>query len=124
VVLVGAGPGGYRTFWTLFGTSNQLLAALTLLAITVWLVRLGKRCWFTFAPMTFLLAITLWSLVGQTIQFARAAAAAAPGAAVIPTANAGVAVLLIVLTVFLLVEALLAVKRARAAAEPAVARAA
>ena len=30
-------------FWTLFGTSNQLLAALTLLGITVWLKRTGKR---------------------------------------------------------------------------------
>ena len=42
VILVAAGPGGYRTFWTLFGTSNQLLAALTLLAVTVWLERQGS----------------------------------------------------------------------------------
>ena len=73
VILVAAGPGGYRTFWTLFGTSNQLLAALTLLAVTVWLERQGKRYWFTLAPMLFLMVITLWSLVGQALQFTRAA---------------------------------------------------
>lgn len=49
-VLAGAGPGAYRTFWTLFGTSNQRLAALTLLAITVWLRQTGRPCWFTAAP--------------------------------------------------------------------------
>jgi carbon starvation protein len=35
--LLAAGPGSYMTFWTLFGTSNQLLASLSLLGITVWL---------------------------------------------------------------------------------------
>jgi carbon starvation protein len=33
-VLMAADKGSYRLFWTLFGTSNQLLAALSLLAIT------------------------------------------------------------------------------------------
>lgn len=124
VVLVTAGPGGYRTFWTLFGTSNQLLAALTLLAITVWLKRLGKRVWFTFAPMLFLMVITLWSLAGQTLQFTRGALAAQPGTPIVPqVANAVVAVLLFVLTLFLVVEAWKAV-RARAEVPAAPARAA
>ena len=101
VVLVAAGPGGYRTFWTLFGTSNQLLAALTLLAVSVWLHRSGKRYWFTFAPMVFLMVITVWSLLGQTIQFVKAAGAATGVAMIAPVANATVAVLLFALTVFL-----------------------
>src|SRR4029079_13398439 len=37
--LMQAGEGAYRTFWVLFGTSNQLLAALSLLGISVWLRR-------------------------------------------------------------------------------------
>lgn len=118
LVLVTTGPGGYRTFWTLFGTSNQLLAALTLLAITVWLKRSGKRAWFTFAPMLFLMTVTLWSLAGQTLQFTRAALAAQPGTPLVPSvANALVGVLLFVLTAFLIVEAAKAVKRPVAAAE-------
>jgi carbon starvation protein len=117
-VLVTAGPGGYRTFWTLFGTSNQLLAALTLLAITVWLKRSGKRAWFTAAPMIFLLGITMWSLAGQTIQFWRGAFGGPSGAAVVPqVANALVAVLLFGLTAFLLYEAIRAL-RSRRAVEP------
>jgi len=60
-----AGTGSYRAFWTLFGTSNQLLAALTLLAVSVWLRRSGRRYWFTVAPMLFVMAITLWSLALQ-----------------------------------------------------------
>jgi carbon starvation protein len=60
--VVTAEAGSYRVFWTLFGTSNQLLAALTLLAISVWLHRSGRRYWFTLAPMLFVMTITLWSL--------------------------------------------------------------
>lgn len=57
--------GSYRTFWTLFGTSNQLLASLTLLAVSVWLSRQGRRYWFTLLPMIFVMAVTLWSLAIQ-----------------------------------------------------------
>ena len=114
VILVAAGPGGYRTFWTLFGTSNQLLAALTLLAVTVWLERQGKRYWFTLAPMLFLMVITLWSLVGQTLQFTRGVLAPKPGVPVLPqVANALVAVLLFALTAFLVFEASRVVSRPR-----------
>jgi len=57
-----AKPGSYVEFWTLFGASNQLLAALTLLSITVWLYKARKRIAFTLLPMLFVLTITLWAL--------------------------------------------------------------
>ncbi len=57
-----AKPGSYVEFWTLFGASNQLLAALTLLSITVWLYKARKRIAFTLVPMLFVLVITLWAL--------------------------------------------------------------
>jgi carbon starvation protein len=57
-----AKPGSYLDFWTLFGASNQLLAALTLLSITVWLHQARKRIAFTLLPMLFVLVITLWAL--------------------------------------------------------------
>jgi carbon starvation protein len=63
--ILAAGEGSYRTFWTLFGTSNQLLASLTLLAITVWLHRSGRRYWFTLLPMLFVMTITMWALAVQ-----------------------------------------------------------
>ena len=56
----------WKVFWTLFGTSNQLLAALTLMTITVWLKR-TRRPWLISAlPAAFMLVMTLWSL-GMTI---------------------------------------------------------
>ena len=58
-------PPTYMLFWTLFGTANQLLAALTLMGISVWLHRMGKRYWFTLIPMLFVLTITVWALVLQ-----------------------------------------------------------
>jgi carbon starvation protein len=57
-----ARPGSYVEFWTLFGASNQLLASLTLLSITVWLYKARKRIAFTLLPMLFVLVITLWAL--------------------------------------------------------------
>jgi carbon starvation protein len=62
-----ADSGSYRLFWTLFGTSNQLLAALSLIVISVWLRNAGKRYWYTFWPAMFVLGITVWSL-GLQIQ--------------------------------------------------------
>ncbi len=62
-----ADAGSYRLFWTLFGASNQLLAALTLLGITYWLYQARRRIAFTLLPMLFVLTITLWSLVDLTI---------------------------------------------------------
>jgi carbon starvation protein len=57
-----AREGMWTEFWTLFGASNQLLAALTLLAITVWLYQARQRISFTLYPMLFVLTITLWAL--------------------------------------------------------------
>jgi carbon starvation protein len=61
-VLSLGGEGGWTKFWTLFGASNQLLAALTLLALTVWLRNEKKAYLFTLLPMAFVLTITLLAL--------------------------------------------------------------
>ena len=62
LVLAFADSKTYLIFWTLFGTSNQLLAALTLLGVTVWLKRSGRRIWYTFVPMVFVFVITVTAL--------------------------------------------------------------
>jgi carbon starvation protein len=63
-----APAGSWVKFWTLFGASNQLLAALTLLAITVWLHQRRQHVAFTLIPMLFVLTITLWALVKLTLS--------------------------------------------------------
>src|SRR5262245_26769033 len=67
VIATGGGGNSYINFWTLFGASNQLLAALTLLSITVWLSNARQRFGFTLFPMTFVLIMTLWSLGKLTL---------------------------------------------------------
>jgi carbon starvation protein len=63
LILSMAGDGFWIKFWTLFGASNQLLAALTLLSITMWLKQSGKPVAFTLVPLIFVLIITLWALI-------------------------------------------------------------
>ncbi len=53
----------WKAIWPVFGATNQLLAGLTLLVITIWLRRLGHRGWFVILPMIFMFAVTLTSLV-------------------------------------------------------------
>jgi carbon starvation protein len=53
----------YLKFWSIFGASNQLLAALSLLGISVWLIKTGRNPWYTLLPMFFILIINLYTLV-------------------------------------------------------------
>ena len=62
----GLGSGGYL-LWPLFGTSNQLLAGISLLLVTIWLKRQGRAIVYTLIPMIFLMAMTLWAMVEQVI---------------------------------------------------------
>ncbi|MCP8615469.1 carbon starvation CstA family protein [Salirhabdus salicampi] len=62
----GFGSGGYL-IWPLFGTSNQLLAGITLLLISIWLKRQGRNYFFTITPMIFLLFMTLWAMFQQVL---------------------------------------------------------
>ena len=54
---------GYLVAWPIFGASNQLLASLTLLAISVWLIKTGRNPVYTILPMLFMMIVTIWSLI-------------------------------------------------------------
>ena len=97
-----ATPGSYLEFWTLFGASNQLLAALTLLAITVWLYQARQRIGFTLLPMLFVLTITLWALVRIVVGNLRASSGFD-----IKLVNAIAAAALVTLAIYLIVAALI-----------------
>jgi carbon starvation protein len=62
LMLVIATTNGYKLIWPLFGSTNQLLAALTLIAVTVWLHRAGKPSWFTIIPAAVMMVTTIASL--------------------------------------------------------------
>jgi carbon starvation protein len=98
----------WTDFWTLFGASNQLLAALTLLAITVWLHGARRRIGFTLVPMLFVLTITLWALVKLVVGNLRAAAGFD-----VKLINAAAAAALVALALYLAATALLKLRRER-----------
>ena len=57
------------SLWTLFGTTNQLLAGLALLTVTIYLQQRGKNPWFTGVPMVFMLVSTLTAMVSNLRTF-------------------------------------------------------
>jgi len=73
----------WKTFWSLFGASNQLLAALTLLGVTVWLWRTRRETWVwlvTGLPTAFMYVMSTWALASMTLPRFRGA-----GGLVMPT---------------------------------------
>ena len=54
--------GSSTALWPLFGSANQMLAAMALLAVTVWLNHLGENSNFVKIPMFFMLFVTLTAL--------------------------------------------------------------
>jgi len=55
--------GQFSQIWPIFGSANQLLAALALLAVSVWLYTSGKKIWYTVIPMIFMFTVTSSALV-------------------------------------------------------------
>jgi len=62
----------YQTIWPIFGTANQLLAALALIAVTGWFMQRGIASWFTAIPAVFMLVTTGASLVMLFSRYASA----------------------------------------------------
>ena len=89
--------------WQLFGTTNQVLAALALLAVTVYLLRRGKPLIYTLPPMLLMLASTLSAMVTNLAEFWRA------GEWILLLTGASI----FILAVWLTGEAWLAVRRVR-----------
>jgi carbon starvation protein len=54
---------GYVKIWPIFGSANQLLAALALLAITAWMLKKGKKSLETIIPQIFMFAVTFTALI-------------------------------------------------------------
>jgi len=98
----------WRTFWSLFGASNQLLAALTLLGITVWLWRTRREAWVwlvTGLPTLFMYVMSTWALVAMTLPKFRGENGWALPADPVPWAG----VVLLLLALVMLVEAIRAI---------------
>jgi len=64
----GDGSGG-MLIWPLFGTTNQLMAALSLSIVAVILTRLRRPTWPVLIPLVFVLTVSLWAAVVQVRGF-------------------------------------------------------
>jgi len=63
---------GAMKLWPLFGSLNQLLAALALGVVTVYLFRKKWNIWVAFLPMVLVLIFTLWAMFENLIRFIEA----------------------------------------------------
>ena len=98
----------WKTFWSLFGASNQLLAALTLLGITVWLWRTRREAWVWLVaglPTAFMYVMSTWALASMTLPAFRTADGLAIPRDPVPWAGA----VLLSLAAVMLVEAIRAI---------------
>lgn len=65
----GASGSGGLVIWPLFGSTNQILAGLTLLVISVMLIKMGRPARYTLLPMIFVLITSCWAAVLKLIDW-------------------------------------------------------
>jgi carbon starvation protein len=103
----------WRVFWNTFGASNQLLAGLALVGVTVWLLntRSRSRVWLVaFVPAVFMFAMSNWALVSTIVN------AWILGKPAAHPAIPAVSLVLVVLSVLMAAETVFAIARRNAAA--------
>jgi carbon starvation protein len=101
----GGGDAGFAfgRLWTLFGTTNQLTAGLALAVIAVYVTRRGRNPIAQLVPLAFLLTMTTWALILNLIDFVQEG----------DWLLAPLDLIILVLAGWLIVEAALALQRAR-----------
>ena len=102
---IGDRPAGLA-LWRLFGTTNQLLAGLALLAVTLYLVMRGRNPWPTGVPMLFMLVSTVVAMLSNLRDFWRQWDEGGGTLFVVGS-------VLLALAVWLVIESLAALARAR-----------
>ena len=65
----GASGSGGLTIWPLFGSTNQILAGMTLLVISVMLIKMGRPARYTMFPMVFVLITSCWAATLKLMEF-------------------------------------------------------
>jgi carbon starvation protein len=114
--------GFWARIWVLFGGANQLMAALALLLVTLWLMSKGKNYLWTGIPFLFMFVTTVFALGITAFNVFKQVATTPdlPIDRVIGNILAGaIAVYLIVAALILAVDAYKAFQRFRTQAVPA-----
>ena len=108
------GLNGYAKIWALFGSANQLLAALGLLAVATWLGNVGKDNKMFLIPMAFMLCVTIASLLINSWQQFNVILAG--GADWGPYVQVVLGLMLVILAVVLAIEGVTTIAKQRKAA--------
>ena len=95
--------GSANVIWPLFGATNQLIAGLALLTVTVYLAENNKPTVYTMIPMIFMVFMTTWGMVGNFRNYVAAG----------NTLLAVIDGIIIVLEVWMIVEAVNVLGRVR-----------
>jgi len=69
LALTQAGGKGGLALWPLFGTTNQVVAGVTLLVVSIWLKRNGRPVVFTLIPMLLVAAATITAMLGEVYGY-------------------------------------------------------
>ncbi|GAB6167285.1 hypothetical protein JCM19992_32850 [Thermostilla marina] len=100
-------PNG-ATLWTLFGSTNQLLAGLTLLTVSLYLYQRNRPVIYTIAPMVLMLVMAVWAMSLKLVEFIKNG----------DTPMIVVTVTVMFIAAWLVIEAVLAFGRGRNRPEP------
>ncbi len=92
---------GYQNVWALFGTANQLLALIAMLAVAAWLGNIGKKNGMLLIPMAFMVLATMTSLISIICRKTEVLLVELQASAVIQIV---ISALLLILALFLLYE--------------------
>ena len=112
------GIGGL-ILWPLFGATNQLLAGLSFIVITLYLWRRRKPLWFLIVPMIFMLIMPLWAMGWQVfIGSADSPRWLMPDGGATNWTLALIGIASIVIEIWMIVEAMLVLPRVRGIVEP------
>jgi len=58
----------YKALWPFFGAGNQLIGALALTTVSIWLLKRGKPCWFTALPAVFMVITAITALAHLVLK--------------------------------------------------------
>ncbi|MGB4633679.1 MAG: carbon starvation CstA family protein, partial [Bacillota bacterium] len=95
--------GSANVIWPLFGATNQMLAGLALLAVTVYLAQKDKPTIYTMIPMIFMIIMTTWGMVGNFFNYLAAGS----------TLLAVIDGLIILLEIWMIIEAVTVLNKIR-----------
>ncbi len=95
--------GSANVIWPLFGATNQMLAGLALLAVTVYLAQKDKPTIYTMIPMIFMIIMTTWGMAGNFFNYLAAGS----------TLLAVIDGLIILLEIWMIIEAVTVLNKIR-----------